>query len=351
MKRAISFAILISLLYGAAGNAAIAPKETVGWFFDEAATQGCYAAQPYVPVTAYLCLRAPSTVACNAWELKTTLSGNVAVLQWLIRGGGLNVLNPPEFAVGLAGTGVTPNQFGVIVLASATIMPLDANEVTFRVEPTSTPSLPGLMAFVRSGDPTLRAMVSSSGSAQVPTSWLNADGWPCASLNGGQAGSVHVKTIPGIVDISNPAGGDFAGNVVFKDAPMESLVTAFEVIEVSKLKGAWPDTVDYTVRVTGEMRTSYSARDLFRFVVSDSSDVAALVEAMEELNCVEWASRIIAPQSFGGRGESFPNDPCLGRHIANPDGPDADFLHAWFMIDSLPARDRVRVSVVDPIAA
>ncbi|MEE4255284.1 MAG: S8 family serine peptidase, partial [Desulfuromusa sp.] len=347
--RTIAFFIGISLLFPMPSFSQGSGSNQIGWFFDEAGAQRCASGQPYETVTAFLCLISPTTNYCAGWELSTTVFGNCVVTSWDIQGDGVNVATAPDFIVGYgAGPSDPPaiNQHGIIVLCTADILLLDDEEVSLYVGPVVNASIANQMVFIDGNrDDNLEIMTPSSGSTSVPTSWVNSDDWPCSSNNYGKNHRVIVKTNPGIVNISNPSGGDKLGNITFNSIEIDSLASLFQVDEVSKVTGAGPDSVNYHVRVTGEQKVSYVNRDRFIFVLPDSNDRDSFATALESLSDVKSATPWRAASAC-----LFPNDPNIGYHIDNPwfSGGTVDIQDGWDIVPVGDATITIIDSGIDP---
>lgn len=325
MRSTLLYAIAIVASFSTAALAASRPDASVGWYFDDAGVQSCMSSTPFVPLTAYLCLKNTGPFACVAWELRTDVFGNCAVTDWGLASGSLNVLSPPEFAVGVSGSGLLSNEHGVVVLAQATLIPLDGNPISLAVLPTSVPTFDGFMAFVSAGDLVARPMRSDSDANGIPTMWINSASWPCAVTHWDPENLVTAKFAPGMVAISNPLGGDLVGNIAFGAAALDSLMSEYQVEAAAKLTRAAPDTVNYVVSVTNELRTSYLMRDTFEFAVADSALADDFAAALSQVEGTLWARAPYVHESFQSSV-----DPYRGPHVEGQ-----GFERAWAMLDSV----------------
>lgn len=341
MPRRIHFAIalLCSLLLQCGSQSQA--SDTIGWYFDEAATIRCTSGATYSPLTAYLCLKdVSSSSGVSGWQAMAVVTGNCLV-NYDLRGDGLNLAVPPGFYVGLGTTNpIAPTQDMTIVLCTASIVPLDSSPIYLGVAGYSATPGDTLIAYSAGNDPGLIITATpASGSAIVPTAFVNATCWPCASNNRGPAYHVLAELLPESIDIVNPAGGDVFANVSISSTQLDSTLAAFAVEEVYKLTLAQPDTDSYLVRVTNDACTSTLFRDVFGFVLPDSSQRVPLLEGLRACPGVVWADTAAGQTLW-----TVANDPHQGWQIAGDYyGVDVDVRHAWDIVDG----GDVRVGIID----
>lgn len=225
----------------------------------------------------------------------------------------------------------------------ASILLMDDQPVELFVEPVSSPSVPDVMCYLANQDRgTIIPLLSVSGSHDLPTAWVNNDSWPCSSSGLGAEHEIYIKTNPNIIGINNPAGGDLAGNISVASSPLTSLISAYQVDEVRKFAGSFPDSIIYTVRVLDEERVSYLFRDLFVFVLPDTAQIQSFIADCDTIDEIKWAHRppeetpLSCPENL---------DPQLSPHICQIISPalTVDIIDVWDFLQP----SNVRVGIID----
>jgi subtilisin family serine protease len=277
----------------------------------------------------------PSAPDCIAFELRAEAVGNCAVVSWNMPSTAINVGTPPELVVGVApDSALVANVENVIVLCSATVLLLDGDPVTLRVSPSSGGVL-GYVSTASVGE--VRPLMSISGDASSEVAWINSADWPC--VTGPATTTLNVKTAPGLIEIANERGGDVIANITVNSALLDSVISYYQIPEIKKYTEALPDSVNYVVRGTNELCTSYLFRDHYAFAVPSNVDLAAFAAALDSVPGVLWTS-------FGDtlRYQYLPNDPELGYHIgSSPANGMVDVQRAW----DLQRTNNVVVAIID----
>ncbi len=152
-------------------------QNILGVYFDEAGTISETTVSFGQPVPAYLCLlEATEPSGVSGWECLVECTGDFPVLSWTPRGNAINVLTPPEFAVGLG----TPLPWQpTIVLMDILVGVFSAGSSEFYLHPISQPSVPGYMVYAAGDDPGYLIPFSwSSGGEEIPVAILHAEAPP-----------------------------------------------------------------------------------------------------------------------------------------------------------------------------
>jgi hypothetical protein len=164
---------------------AVAVADSLVVAFDpQGETTSITTSTPFQPVTAYLLLMDPSgDQSINAWEctVEVQTDGPAPLISWTVAANGLNIMQPPEFIVGLP---VPLPNTNVVLLATAQIfVPEPDQEIAFHVLPSSYPSLiqpPGYPVQLPDWAPPpgqgFVAMPPASGCTGLPVSLINDDG-------------------------------------------------------------------------------------------------------------------------------------------------------------------------------
>ncbi len=166
-------------------SCAVATADTLTIAFDpQGETTSVTTSTPYQQVTAYLLLLDPTgEEAINGWEcyVDVQTDGPAPPITWTLAASGLNIMQPPEFIVGVP---VPLPNTDVVLLATATIyVPQPGQEIAFHILPSSIPSLiqpPGYP--VQQPDwapPPGQGFVMAppaSGCTALPVSLINDDG-------------------------------------------------------------------------------------------------------------------------------------------------------------------------------
>jgi|GEM_PF-2727604 len=104
-------------------------------------------APPNTVVSAYLVLKDPAgDFGVKGWELEASLDPHAMFVGWQVEGQNVNIMTPPQFAVGLAAP--LPYQPDGILLATAQILVLDVLPTKLYLDPIYEPSLPDAMAYL-----------------------------------------------------------------------------------------------------------------------------------------------------------------------------------------------------------
>ncbi len=148
-------------------------EDFLGLYFDQEATINEVEVTSPGPVSAYLCItEASEPSGVSGWECLVSWTGDFPILAWNIYGQAINIGGPPEFVVGLA----TPLPWAeAIVLMEAVVGVYDEGVCAFYLHPTSSPSIPGHMAYAARDDPSLLIPLNwSTGGEQYPVATINS---------------------------------------------------------------------------------------------------------------------------------------------------------------------------------
>ncbi|MFH1843895.1 MAG: choice-of-anchor D domain-containing protein [bacterium] len=172
--RSIVFrAIVFGLILLFTGYATAQDYDVLGIYFDPDATVNEITAPTGAIVQAYLCLlNISGQRGVSGWECAVSNTPGYDVLVWDIQGDHINVMTPPEFAVGMS----TPHYYSsIIVLLEMTVQVTATGTGEFYLHPVNPPSLPGQMVYAPYGDPgCLVPMNWSSGGEEFPVATIES---------------------------------------------------------------------------------------------------------------------------------------------------------------------------------
>ena len=134
-----------------------APADEIALAFDPDGKHSCLDAEPFVQVTAYLLILAPSASGgVSGWECEVDYPGHAVLVGTALAGvNPLNVAQPPSFMVGLGG-GPLPHA-PVLELARLTFLLTSSDPILFAILPFTPCSLPDyeLPVYADGADPSL----------------------------------------------------------------------------------------------------------------------------------------------------------------------------------------------------
>jgi hypothetical protein len=137
-----------------------------------------YASPGQVSGTVYMFNPSNASESISGYEFRLDVPSNVFILSTTYLGGGINFATPPEYVVGLA-TPLSADANGWIALMEVEFFLTDLVMADFFMSPTSTPSIPGQMAYADGIDPNiLYPLYPVSGSFFEPVSRLNGPELP-----------------------------------------------------------------------------------------------------------------------------------------------------------------------------
>jgi hypothetical protein len=154
-----------------------AGRDLIGLYADPAGERTVATAAPGEPFVAYLLLKDPSrTCGIRGWECWIEISDNIRVLDWQLAGQAINVMQPPEFVVGL---GSPLDSEPVVQLARARCLVTDERPATLAMrgarqdgpvyvlaDGSDDPPLAGLQTLTADGDETT-LRVNPAGEAPI----------------------------------------------------------------------------------------------------------------------------------------------------------------------------------------
>jgi hypothetical protein len=190
MNSRLVFLVPLLILVAGPATAQIDPwPDGVGIYFDESGNDPCEDV-PVGLVTTYLIVTKPTVLTgVSGWECRITYDGPISILAYTMRGLCINVLEPPQFMVGM---GIPHPYSPAIVLMDLTIYVSDITlEGRIFVHPTFNPSMvvagEGVPCYAAGDDPAhlipLQIIMGFDNSGdERPVCYLNKEHGSCNTI-------------------------------------------------------------------------------------------------------------------------------------------------------------------------
>lgn len=320
------YLLLLAALLTHASSGALAQGNLIGIYFSTDTSVRCAMCEQYQPISAHVVVTNASPSTIYGYELCVRLSGDYIISACDLYGA-LNVRQAPEFSCAFTQPPGTYNSRTLLV--SLTIIPLSAEPVTIYVEPVSDPSINGATCVADSLG-VLYSCTPANGSYAIPAAYVNAATWPCASIDRPHSCWLTCKTTEDVIDLTNIEGGDFLANVSVHSQHLSAIMSAFQVEQIRRVTGIYPDTFQYYDEATQSLRTYRSAADLFHFVLPDSTLIATMLDSLHTCKHVIYADRVVHGQ-YDSDNETLPNDRYISNYVANANNTllTSDSARAW----------------------
>jgi len=172
--------VFVCLLFaGSAFAVADTDPDGIGIWFDLTADTNYVTAGPYAQVMTYLIISNASVPTIAGWEcsIEFDMDSYQVLGGWIYNGDALNVLDPPDFAVGLATPLVTEP---ATLLLSFNLFVLSDVATDFLVGPSPVPSTPDELPLYVDGENLDHLVLLQNATGYGPGGEI----LPCASING-----------------------------------------------------------------------------------------------------------------------------------------------------------------------